>query len=161
MKNLLPSSPSTTSLFPIETCSVRNRVVIREVMAVGRPEKSGTLRSESGDNVGSPFSNSTAIRSALLSSTLVRLTRYVPPSTCTHGSRLKSQRGVIDIIFGDVFVVFARLRATAVVTLRCRRLSDINTTFVIQRAVNHIPTASQLLDVKMQIRKSRPECVLI
>jgi hypothetical protein len=34
---------------------------------------------------------------------------------------------VIDIIFGDVFVVFARFRATEVVTLRCKRLSDIAT----------------------------------
>ena len=68
---------------------------------------------------------STPIRSALLSSTLVRLTRYVPPSTCTHGSRLSSHRGVIDIIFGDVFVVFARFLATDVVTLRCNKLSDI------------------------------------
>jgi hypothetical protein len=32
---------------------------------------------------------------------------------------------VIDIIFGDVFVVFARFRATDVVTLRCKKLSDI------------------------------------
>jgi hypothetical protein len=32
---------------------------------------------------------------------------------------------VIDIIFGAVFVVFARFLATAVVTLRCKRLSDI------------------------------------
>jgi hypothetical protein len=31
---------------------------------------------------------------------------------------------VIDIIFGDVFVVFARFRATDVVTLRCNKLSD-------------------------------------
>jgi hypothetical protein len=30
---------------------------------------------------------------------------------------------VIDIIIGDVFDVVARLRATAVVTLRCRTLS--------------------------------------
>jgi hypothetical protein len=29
---------------------------------------------------------------------------------------------VIDIIFGDVFVVFARFRATEVVTLRCNKL---------------------------------------
>jgi hypothetical protein len=32
---------------------------------------------------------------------------------------------VIDIIFGDVFVVFARFLATDVVTLLCSRLSDI------------------------------------
>ena len=30
---------------------------------------------------------------------------------------------MIDIIIGDVFVVVARLRATAVVTLRCRNVS--------------------------------------
>jgi len=47
----------------------------------------------------------------------------VPPSTCTKGSSRKSHRGVIDIIIGDVFVVVARLRATAVVTLRCKTLS--------------------------------------
>jgi hypothetical protein len=34
-------------------------------------------------------------------------------------------RGVMDIIRGAVFVVLARLRATEVVTLRCRRLSDM------------------------------------
>lgn len=38
---------------------------------------------------------------------------------------LSNQRGVIDIIFGDVLVVLARFRATDVVTLRCKRLSDI------------------------------------
>jgi hypothetical protein len=38
---------------------------------------------------------------------------------------LKSHRGVIDIIFGEVFVVLARFLATEVVTLRCSRLSDI------------------------------------
>ncbi|HTI50721.1 MAG TPA: hypothetical protein VL475_07215 [Planctomycetaceae bacterium] len=32
---------------------------------------------------------------------------------------------MIDIIFGDVFVVFARFLATDVVTLRCNRLSDM------------------------------------
>ncbi len=32
---------------------------------------------------------------------------------------------MIDIIFGDVMVVCARLRATVVVTLRCNKLSDI------------------------------------
>ena len=31
---------------------------------------------------------------------------------------------MIDIIFGDVFVVFARFLATEVVTLRCNKLSD-------------------------------------
>ena len=65
------------------------------------------------------------IRSALGSSTFVRLTRYVPPSTCTHGKRLSSHRGVIDIILGEVFVVLARFLATDVVTLRCTRLSVI------------------------------------
>ena len=32
---------------------------------------------------------------------------------------------MIDIIFGDVFVVLARFLATDVVTLRCNRLSDM------------------------------------
>jgi hypothetical protein len=32
---------------------------------------------------------------------------------------------VIDIIFGDVFVVLARFLATEVVTLRCNKLSDM------------------------------------
>ncbi len=32
---------------------------------------------------------------------------------------------MIDIILGDVLVVWARLRATPVVTLRCSKLSDI------------------------------------
>jgi hypothetical protein len=44
---------------------------------------------------------------------------------CTHGSMLSSHRGVIDIILGDVLVVVARFFATAVVTLRCNKLSDI------------------------------------
>ena len=65
------------------------------------------------------------MRSALGSSILVRLTRYVPPSTGTHGSSFKSHRGVMDIILGEVFVVSARFRATPVVTLRCKRLSDM------------------------------------
>src|SRR6476620_4544460 len=38
---------------------------------------------------------------------------------------LSSHRGVIDIILGDVLVVFARFLATAVVTLRCSKLSDM------------------------------------
>src|ERR1700721_4530797 len=41
---------------------------------------------------------------------------------------LSSHRGVIDIIFGEVFVVLARFRATDVVTLRCSKLSDIRIT---------------------------------
>src|SRR5580704_18598768 len=49
----------------------------------------------------------------------------MPPLTCTYGKRLKSHRGVIDIILGDVFVVLARFLATDVVTLRCTRLSVI------------------------------------
>jgi len=32
---------------------------------------------------------------------------------------------VIDIIFGDVFVVVAKFFATDVVTLRCNKLSDM------------------------------------
>ena len=32
----------------------------------------------------------------------------------------------MDIILGDVFVVSARFRATAVVTLRCNKLSDMD-----------------------------------
>ena len=36
-----------------------------------------------------------------------------------------ASRGVIDIIFGEVFVVLARFLATEVVTLRCNRLSDM------------------------------------
>jgi hypothetical protein len=43
----------------------------------------------------------------------------------TQGNIASSQRGVIDIIFGDVFVVFARFLATEVVTLRCNLVSDI------------------------------------
>jgi hypothetical protein len=38
---------------------------------------------------------------------------------------LKSHRGVMDIIFGEVLVVLARFLATAVVTLLCNKLSDI------------------------------------
>ena len=38
---------------------------------------------------------------------------------------LKSHRGVIDIIFGEVLVVLAKFLATEVVTLRCYKLSDI------------------------------------
>ena len=49
----------------------------------------------------------------------------MPPLTCTQGNRLNSSRGVIDVILGDVFVVWARFLATDVVTLRCNRVSDI------------------------------------
>jgi len=38
---------------------------------------------------------------------------------------LSSHRGVIDIIFGDVFVVVAKFLATDVVTLRCNLVSDM------------------------------------
>ena len=126
MKNLLRSSPSTINLLPSETSSVLKRLAMRATIASGNRENSGTLRSASGENDATPLVTSTSIRSALLNSTFVRLTRYVPPSTCTQGSMLKSQRGVIDIILGDVFVVFARFLATEVVTLRCSRLSDMS-----------------------------------
>ena len=53
----------------------------------------------------------------------------MPPLTCTHGNWLSSSRGVIDIIWGDVFVVSARFLATAVVTLRCNRVSDMSASF--------------------------------
>ena len=92
-------------------------------MASGNFEKRGTRRSASGGNEARPSAKSTAIRSAFANSTLVRLTRYVPPLTCTQGSNFNKYRGVIDIIFGDVLVVVARFRATAVVTLLCNRLS--------------------------------------
>jgi hypothetical protein len=48
--------------------------------------------------------------------------------TCTHGNWPKSSRGVIEVIIGRVFVVFARFLATDVVTLLCKRLSDMNAT---------------------------------
>ena len=85
-------------------------------------EKSGTLRSAAGAKEHAPSSVSTGILSALLSSTFVLLTLYVPPATCTQGSMERRYRGVMDIIRGAVFVVLARLRATEEVTLRCRRL---------------------------------------
>jgi hypothetical protein len=52
----------------------------------------------------------------------------MPPFTWTHGSWFNSNRGVIDIIFGEVFVVFARFLATEVVTLLCNKLSDMGST---------------------------------
>ncbi len=76
-----------------------------------RDDRIGQLRKERytpqslGENDATPLLMSTAIRSALASSTFVRLTRYVPPLTCTHGSMLSSHRGVIDIILGAVLVV--------------------------------------------------------
>lgn len=113
------------SVFPFDQQFVPQRdlfrfevATIREMIVSGSPENKGTLRSDSAGNDATFPDTSTSIRSAFVSSTFVRLTRYVPPSTCTHGNRLKSQRGVIDMIFGDVFVVFARFRATDVVTLR-------------------------------------------
>ncbi len=98
---------------------------MRAMIGSGSRENNGTLRSDSGANCRCPPVTSMPIRAALVNSTLVRLTRYVPPSTCTHGSSFNSHRGVIDIILGDVLVVLARLRATDVVTLRCRILSDM------------------------------------
>jgi hypothetical protein len=38
-------------------------------------------------------------------------------------------RGVIDVIFGDVFVVWAKFLATDVVTLLCNKLSDMFTSW--------------------------------
>src|SRR5580693_822260 len=125
MKNLLRSSPSTRSLLPSDTSSVLKRLAIRVMLASGSLEKRGTLRSDSDGNEAVSPDASTPMRSALGSSTLVRVTRYTPPCTCTHGSRLKSQRGVIDIILGDVLVVSARFLATDVVTLRCNRPFDM------------------------------------
>ena len=125
MKNLLRSVPSTSSGLPSETSSVLKLLAMRPRMASGSFENSGTLRSVSGEKETLPPETSMPIRSALGSSTFVRLTRYVPPSTCTHGKRLNSHRGVIDIILGEVFVVLARFLATDVVTLRCTRLSVI------------------------------------
>ena len=75
MKNLLRSSPSTRSLLPSETSSVLKRLAMRETMASGSLEKSGTLRSDSGANEAVPSETSMPIRSALGSSTFVRLTR--------------------------------------------------------------------------------------
>src|SRR6185436_9932847 len=47
------------------------------------------------------------------SASLTLLTRYVPASTGTHGSRLTSQRGVVPTHCGGVLVVFANCRAAA------------------------------------------------
>src|ERR1700748_772016 len=126
IKNLLRSSPSTISLLPSDTSSVLKRPAICASTVSGICENSGTLRKASEGNEATPLDSATSIRSALLNSTLVRLTRYVPPATCPHGSRFNKNRGVIDIIFGDVFVVLARFRATDVVTLRCNKLADIH-----------------------------------
>ena len=75
MKNLLRSSPSTISLLRSETSSVLKRPAMRLMIASGSLENSGTLRSASDGSENAPSRNSTPIRSALLSSTLVRLTR--------------------------------------------------------------------------------------
>ena len=75
MKNLLKSLPSTISLLPRETSSVLKRLAIRAMMASGSFENSGTLRSASGCKEATLPDRSTPIRSALGSSTLVRLTR--------------------------------------------------------------------------------------
>ena len=75
MKNLLRSSPSTISLLPSETSSVLKRFAIWVSTGSGTCEKSGTLRSASAGNDATPFVSATSIRSALLSSTLVRFTR--------------------------------------------------------------------------------------
>src|SRR5580658_4229235 len=153
MKNLLRSSPSTKSLLPRETSSVLKRLAMRLMIASGSFEKSGTLRSDSGGNEAAAPETSTPIRSALGSSTFVRLTRYVPPSTCTHGSMLNSHRGVIDIILGDVLVVSARFLATDVVTLRCNKPLDMvpPTRLVSQPPSHHCET-----NIAKRIQMPRP-----
>ena len=75
MKNLLSASPSTITLFPRATSSVLKLLAIRDTIVSGSPEKSGTLRSDSGGKDAAPADTSTSIRSALGNSTLVRLTR--------------------------------------------------------------------------------------
>ena len=72
----------------------------------------------------------------------------MPPLTCTHGNRLNSHRGVIDIILGEVFVVLARFLATDVVTLRCTRLSVIVEFFFAgrSRAEDAYPSPNSLVD---------------
>src|SRR5262245_54421004 len=125
MKYLLRSSPSTISSLPSETTSVLKLFASWASTGSGTREKSGTLRNDSDGNEATPSLSATLIRSALLNSTLVRFTRYVPPCTLTQGSIESSHRGVMDCIFGDVFVVVARFLATEVVTLRCSRDSDM------------------------------------
>ena len=75
MKNLLRSSPSTMSLLPKETVSVLKRLAIRAMMSSGSCENRGTLRNASGGNEAVSPEMSTPMRSALLNSTFVRLTR--------------------------------------------------------------------------------------
>ncbi len=75
MKNLAGSSPSVISLLPSDTDSTLNRDAIRASSSLRIRDKSGTLRSASGGTTAVPSIQSTSIRSALLSSTLVRLTR--------------------------------------------------------------------------------------
>ena len=125
MKNFERSSPSRIKLLPSETSSTLNRGTNLDKTELDNPEKSGTLRRESGWSEPFRSDRSRPIRSALGSSTLVRFTRYVPPSTCTQGRSCNNQRGVIDIIIGDVLLVVVKLRATDVVTLRCNILSDM------------------------------------
>ena len=74
-KNLLRSSPSTSSLFPIGTFSTRKDPDMRSRMVSGNRENNGTRRRALAGNDTPSSRTSTAIRSALASSTLVRLTR--------------------------------------------------------------------------------------
>ena len=75
MKNLLRSLPSTISLLPSDTSSVLKRLAMRATIVSGSRENKGTLRSTSGEKEAPSSVTSTAIRSALGNSTLVRLTR--------------------------------------------------------------------------------------
>ncbi len=99
-KLLLRSSPTTSNSFPSETSSFLNRPTMRVMMASAiwrRAEHSGSIPvGREGAIFGKVDTNAFGFRKFHL----VRLTRYVPPSTCTHGRRLRSHLGVIDIIFG-------------------------------------------------------------
>ena len=111
----------------------------------GRPavrENSGTLRSDSGGNEAAPPETSTSIRSALRQLDL-RAVDAVNAAVDLHPRQLAQQhRGVIDIIFGDVFVVLARFLATDVVTLRCNKLSDTSVPSILVDVIGRLTMES-------------------
>ncbi len=141
-KNLLRSSPSAITLLPRDTSSVRKRVAIRDMMASGRPlnreHAPQALRYKRRHAVGEVDPDPLRFRKLdLCSIHTIRATVYLHPRQ--HAQQPPgSNRHHLWRCLGRI----ARLRATAVVTLRCRMLSVIDVPFVssseVQRALDRI-----------------------
>ena len=101
------------------------RLAIRASMASGNLENSGTPRNDSAGNETVPSVGDIDPDPLGLRQLHLGAIDAIGSALDLHPRQQPQEpRGVIDIIFGEVFVVWARFLATDVVTLRCNRLSD-------------------------------------